>query len=720
MNKNKGKSLGWIFLPILFSSATVLAGQPSAKAPVTHQQDMNAAEQASALSQSESGFWDEAQETNSLNLNYVGGDTRIGVGFDTEYKGRADVKHTFSSSESSNTRGEAWIGLNPTAESGEDKLTGMGAKINHNWVQSDERGQPSYVHKVFGAYDQNAAKDGKISVGYGQEREDMFWSANVSKGLSDMRLVGETSDTKQLVYEKAYDYGVGGRVGKFFADPLLRVQGGFDYEWGSDYASSEDKPAQMTVTGNVEKFFIDSPHSVGANVEITKAQGGLVGEEKGTDVRGNVNYRYEFGGEGVYQPAERYRRVRVEIPGKTEKIVKKTAPKIERKLVKHTMELEADTFFEKGKAVLSPSAQQRLTGVIARIRDTGYEGNIRITGNTCDLGTTEANQVLSEKRAAAVRAFMAGQGFQQDTLLALGLGETQPKYPNTDESRYRNRRVDIEYVTYENQYTDKVVEAGGEEVRVISQPQVVWRKELIPSPPAWVGQALHNNIQYKQSIDTYRTLGTGAGSFIKDPSNKPVAVVDDKIEVEQGKSVTVDVLANDYDAKKEQIVIVDYEKVSVKGGAVALVNGKLVYTPVADFVGTDSFKYWISNQSGNTAEGTVSVQVAAPFTPTPLAAFDDGKNGEAGYKFYLPDSLYVTKEFTLPVLSNDVGDGLKLVSVDMPPAYGSTRFSDDRQKIIYSARSGYCEDHTFTYTVEDKYGNKATAKVYIDVVETLD
>lgn len=716
MNNKKGKSLGWIFLPILFSSATVLAGQPQTKAPVTRPaQDMTAAEQATALSQSESGFWDDSQETNSVNLNYVGGDTRLGVGFDTESKGRADITHTFSSSETSRTSGEAWIGMNPTAKGSDEKLTGMGAKINHNWVQTDANGQPSYVNKVFGAYDQNTAKDSKISVGYGQERADLFWSASVSKALSDKREV--VSDTKDIIYEKAYDYGVGGRVGKFFAEPLLRVQGGFDYEWGSEYHSSEDKPTQMTVSGGVEKFFADTPHSVSANVEYSKAQGGYAGEEKGSDVRGNVNYHYEFGGDGVYQPAERYRRVRVEIPGKTEKIVKKTSPKIERKLVKHTMELEADTFFEKGKAVLSPAAQQRLTGIIARIRDTGYEGNIRITGNTCDLGTTEANQTLSEKRAAAVRVFMAGQGFDQDTLLALGLGESQPKYPNTDDSRYKNRRVDIEYVTYENQYTDNVVEQGREEVKIISQPQVVWRKELIPSPPAWVGQALHNNIQYKQSIGTYRTLGSDPTD--KTTNNRPIAGADDKITVESGKATLIDVLANDSDPDKDALTIYTWDKVSVAGGTVNLVGGKLEYTPAANFTGTDSFTYTITDGfTGGMATATVTVQVESPASAKPLVANDDGKAGEASYKFNFTENLYETKSFTLPVLSNDTGDVLELVSVDTPPAYGTATISNDKQSIIYSVRSGYCDDHTFTYKVKDKYGQTATATVYITVVYT--
>ena len=70
-------------------------------------------------------------------------------------------------------------------------ITGAGAKLNYHWVSKDEAGQASHVNKVFGAYDQNGSsdKDGKqakkVTVGYGQERENMFWSGSVMKGLGD-------------------------------------------------------------------------------------------------------------------------------------------------------------------------------------------------------------------------------------------------------------------------------------------------------------------------------------------------------------------------------------------------------------------------------------------------------------------------------------------------------------------------------------------------------
>jgi Outer membrane protein and related peptidoglycan-associated (lipo)proteins len=96
------------------------------------------------------------------------------------------------------------------------------------------------------------------------------------------------------------------------------------------------------------------------------------------------------------------------------------------------MELESDTFFKLDSAKLTPEAQERMKAVMGQIRASGHEGNIRITGNTCDKGSDAHNQSLSERRANAVRDFMVKNGFSADELQARGLGESQPKYPNTE------------------------------------------------------------------------------------------------------------------------------------------------------------------------------------------------------------------------------------------------------------------------------------------------
>ncbi len=69
-----------------------------------------------------------------------------------------------------------------------------------------------------------------------------------------------------------------------------------------------------------------------------------------------------------------------------------------------------------------------------------------VVGNTCDLGTDEYNQKLSERRAAAVAKWLVDNGVAANRLAVVGYGETKPKYDNKKEDgRKLNRRV--EFVT---------------------------------------------------------------------------------------------------------------------------------------------------------------------------------------------------------------------------------------------------------------------------------
>jgi OOP family OmpA-OmpF porin len=68
-----------------------------------------------------------------------------------------------------------------------------------------------------------------------------------------------------------------------------------------------------------------------------------------------------------------------------------------------------------------------------------------IAGHTCSIGTDAYNQKLSERRAAAVKNWLVGNGIAAGRLETVGFGETQPKYDNkTNEGRTLNRRVEIQ------------------------------------------------------------------------------------------------------------------------------------------------------------------------------------------------------------------------------------------------------------------------------------
>lgn len=95
----------------------------------------------------------------------------------------------------------------------------------------------------------------------------------------------------------------------------------------------------------------------------------------------------------------------------------------------------------------SSSIRKRGTVILDRVyqileRYSSYD--ITIEGHTDDVGAEEYNLTLSEKRAMEVRDYLVNKGTKPERLKYLGMGESLPFYPNTnDENRRRNRRVEF-------------------------------------------------------------------------------------------------------------------------------------------------------------------------------------------------------------------------------------------------------------------------------------
>lgn len=116
------------------------------------------------------------------------------------------------------------------------------------------------------------------------------------------------------------------------------------------------------------------------------------------------------------------------------------------------IQLSSDLLFEFGKADLAPEATRVLGEVAERLRTEGAR-SIEIVGHTDSRGTPEANQLLSERRAAAVVDWLAANAcLERGILNARGVGQTDPAAPNVHADgsddpagRARNRRVVIRY-----------------------------------------------------------------------------------------------------------------------------------------------------------------------------------------------------------------------------------------------------------------------------------
>ena len=116
---------------------------------------------------------------------------------------------------------------------------------------------------------------------------------------------------------------------------------------------------------------------------------------------------------------------------------------------KTTVVLGSDILFAFGSADLPPDAAESLAGVVGTVRSGGAR-SVRIEGHTDGVGQPGDNQVLSERRAAAVEAALrAALGPDAPPMTSTGFGEARPLTAESTSgkddpvARAGNRRVEV-------------------------------------------------------------------------------------------------------------------------------------------------------------------------------------------------------------------------------------------------------------------------------------
>ncbi|MCC7302606.1 MAG: OmpA family protein [Bacteroidia bacterium] len=116
-------------------------------------------------------------------------------------------------------------------------------------------------------------------------------------------------------------------------------------------------------------------------------------------------------------------------------------PKEPVKGLRFTLE---NILFESGKSVLKPESSVSLDQLVVFLKSKPGI-SLQVTGHTDNVGSAEANQLLSGQRANAVRDYLIVHGISPDRLSAFGLGSTHPIAGNDSPSgRQKNRRVEFE------------------------------------------------------------------------------------------------------------------------------------------------------------------------------------------------------------------------------------------------------------------------------------
>ena len=100
-----------------------------------------------------------------------------------------------------------------------------------------------------------------------------------------------------------------------------------------------------------------------------------------------------------------------------------------------------DVHFDFDRYTLRVEATRILDEAIKALTE---DPNLRITveGHTCNIGTTEYNLALGERRSAAVRDYLASRGVNANRLQTVSYGEERPRHDNSrEETRRLNRRA---------------------------------------------------------------------------------------------------------------------------------------------------------------------------------------------------------------------------------------------------------------------------------------
>lgn len=206
---------------------------------------------------------------------------------------------------------------------------------------------------------------------------------------------------------------------------------------------------------------------------------------------------------------------------------------------------------------------------------------------------------------------------------------------------------------------------------------------------------------------------TGTVNAVQDP---PVAQ-NDSFTTNEDVAVTFDVRGNDSDPDGDALSVVQINgasiasgaSVAVTGGSVRLnANGTLTFTPSADYNGTPSFTYTISDGHGGTATATVNGTVT-PVQDPPVAQNDSFTTAE-------------DQPVTISVLANDSdpdGDALTITRINstniaiggsVAVTGGSVRLNSDGT-LTFTPTANFNGTPSFTYTVSDGNGGTATATV---------
>jgi Ca2+-binding RTX toxin-like protein len=222
------------------------------------------------------------------------------------------------------------------------------------------------------------------------------------------------------------------------------------------------------------------------------------------------------------------------------------------------------------------------------------------------------------------------------------------------------------------------------------------------------------NAEFTYTVqDADGQMSTATVFLLVTPQNDiPVAVSDTGFTVAEDGVLLIDsdaLIANDTDRDGDPITFTRI--VSVSGGTAVIDGaGQITFTPTADFNGTATLIYEITDGNGGFATGTASIDVTPVDDAPRLAA--DAFVGTEDQAVVIP---------VLSLLANDFDpDGHSFQVTSVFDAIGGTVELDGSGNIIFTPAANVNGDVSFRYTVTDITGETATSDVTIDLAAVND
>src|SRR5438445_766333 len=183
------------------------------------------------------------------------------------------------------------------------------------------------------------------------------------------------------------------------------------------------------------------------------------------------------------------------------------------------------------------------------------------------------------------------------------------------------------------------------------------------------------------------------------PANDPPVAVDDAANTPEDVPVTISALDNDSDVDGDSLTITSVS--ATKGTAVMVGGTNVLFTPAANFNGTATIGYSISDGNGGTASALITVTVSAVNDP-PVAVDDAANTAE-------------DVPVTISALDNDSdvdGDSLTITSVS---ATNGTAVIVGGTNVLFTPAANFNGTATIGYSISDGNGGTASALITVTV-----